>query len=377
MHPRLYLSSPHMSGGELPLIHEAFAENWIAPLGPHVDAFEAELAAQTSRSHCAVLSSGTAALHLALILSGVGPGDQVFCASLTFAASANPIAYLGATPVFIDSEESTWNLDPELLEAALDEAGRVGRRPKAVIVVDLYGQPAQLERIATICKHHGVTLIEDAAEALGASSNGRPCGSFGDFSILSFNGNKIITTSGGGALLSNDGEAIAKARFLATQARDPAPHYEHSQIGYNYRMSNVCAAIGRAQLRVLGDRVSARRAHFDAYRAALGELPGLVFMPEAEGTFSNRWLTCLTIDPAKFGCDREAIRLALAGENIEARPVWKPMHLQPVFRDAKMVGGTVSNRLFADGLCLPSGSNMSAADRDRVVAVARRMCAIA
>jgi pyridoxal phosphate-dependent aminotransferase EpsN len=303
----------------------------------------------------------------------VGPGDEVYCASLTFAATANPIAYLGATPVFIDSEATTWNLDPDLLDEALAAAAQRGKLPKALIAVDLYGQPAQLERIAASCRAYGVPLIEDAAEALGASSAGRPCGSFGDFSILSFNGNKIITTSGGGALLSNDGEAIAKARFLATQARDPAPHYEHSHIGYNYRMSNVCAAIGRAQLRVLGDRVAARRANFDAYRLALGELPGVDFMPQAEGTFSNRWLTCLTLDPARFGCDREAVRLALAEDNIEARPVWKPMHLQPVFRDARMVGGEVSERLFALGLCLPSGSNMSADDRDRVIAIVRRM----
>lgn len=373
MQPRLYLSAPHMSGGELPLIQEAFAENWIAPLGPHVDAFEAELAAQTSREHCALLSSGTAALHLALILCGVGPGDEVYCASLTFAATANPIAYLGATPVFFDSEATTWNLDPDLLDEALAAAARRGKLPKAVIAVDLYGQPAQLERIVDCCRAYGVPLIEDAAEALGAFRGDRPCGSFGDFSILSFNGNKIITTSGGGALLANDGEAIAKARFLATQARDPAPHYEHSQIGYNYRMSNVCAAIGRAQLRVLSDRVAARRANFDAYRLALGELPGLDFMPQAEGTFSNRWLTCLTLDPTRFGCDREAVRLALAEDNIEARPVWKPMHLQPVFREARMVGGEVSERLFALGLCLPSGSNMSTDDRDRVIAIVRRM----
>lgn len=373
MQPRLYLSSPHMSGGELPLIHEAFAENWIAPLGPHVDAFEAELAAKTARAHCAVLSSGTAALHLALILCGVGPGDEVFCASLTFAASANPIAYLGASPVFIDSEASTWNLDPDLLAEALKASAQRGRLPKAVIAVDLYGQPAQLARIAALCKAHGVPLIEDAAEALGANTGGRPCGSFGDFSILSFNGNKIITTSGGGALLSDDGEAIAKARFLATQARDPAPHYEHSHIGYNYRMSNVCAAIGRAQLRVLEERVAARRAHFAAYQEALGTLPGLTFMPEADGTFSNRWLTCLTLDRTRFGSDREAVRLALAEHNIEARPVWKPMHLQPIFRDARVVGGSVSEALFDRGLCLPSGSNMSADDRDRVIAIVRRM----
>lgn len=377
MQPRLYLSSPHMSGGELPLIHEAFSENWIAPLGPHVDAFEAELAAKTARAHCAVLSSGTAALHLALILCGVGPGDEVFCASLTFAASANPIAYLGASPVFIDSEASTWNLDPDLLAEALTASAQRGKLPKAVIAVDLYGQPAQLGRIAELCKAHGVPLIEDAAEALGANTGGRPCGSFGDFSILSFNGNKIITTSGGGALLSDDGEAIAKARFLATQARDPAPHYEHSHIGYNYRMSNVCAAIGRAQLRVLEERVAARRAHFAAYQEALGQLPGLTFMPEADGTFSNRWLTCLTLDPTRFGNDREAVRVALAEHNIEARPVWKPMHLQPIFRDARMVGGSVSEALFDRGLCLPSGSNMTADDRNRVIAIVRQQCTTA
>ena len=377
MQPRLYLSSPHMSGGELPLIHEAFSENWIAPLGPHVDAFEAELAAKTARVHCAVLSSGTAALHLALILCGVGPGDEVFCASLTFAASANPIAYLGASPVFIDSEASTWNLDPDLLAEALQASAQRSKLPKAVIAVDLYGQPAQLGRIAELCKAHGVPLIEDAAEALGANTGGRPCGSFGDFSILSFNGNKIITTSGGGALLSDDGEAIAKARFLATQARDPAPHYEHSHIGYNYRMSNVCAAIGRAQLRVLEERVAARRAHFAAYQEALGQLPGLTFMPEADGTFSNRWLTCLTLDPTRFGNDREAVRVALAEHNIEARPVWKPMHLQPIFRDARMVGGSVSEALFDRGLCLPSGSNMTADDRNRVIAIVRQQCTTA
>jgi len=360
-----------MGGDELGLIKEAFDSNWIAPLGPHVDAFERETAERVGVRHAAALSSGTAALHLALKLVGVGRSDEVLVSSLTFSASANAVTYDGAVPVFIDAEERSWNLDPDLLAEELERAAKAGRLPKALIAVDLYGQCCDFARIEPLCERFGVPLIEDAAEALGATCNGRPAGSFGCMAILSFNGNKIITTSGGGVLLANDEEAVAKARFWATQARDPAAHYQHSEIGYNYRMSNIAAAIGRGQLRVLGDRVAARRANFDAYEGALGSLPGLEFMAEAPWGQSTRWLTCLTIDPEAFGATREDVRLALEAENIEARPVWKPMHLQPVFKGCRMVGGVVSERLFELGLCLPSGSNLTVEDRDRVILAVR------
>lgn len=372
--PRLYLSPPHIGPDELTLVQEAFATNWIAPLGPHVDAFERELAAMVGAKHAAALSSGTAALHLGLKLCGVGAGDEVICSTLTFSASANPIVYEGARPVFIDSDEKSWNLDPALLEAFLSKRASEGRVPKALVLVHLYGQAADIDPIQTICAHYGVNVIEDAAEALGATYRGRVPGSFGRCGIYSFNGNKIITTSGGGMLVSDDEALIRQARFLATQARDPAAHYQHSHIGYNYRMSNVLAGIGRGQLRVLPQRVEARRRINATYRRLLGDLPGLSFMPEADYGCSNGWLTCLQIDPVLFGADRERVRLALEVENIESRPVWKPLHLQPVFERYEKVGGSVAERLFDLGLCLPSGSAMSETDLERVV-VAVRACA--
>jgi dTDP-4-amino-4,6-dideoxygalactose transaminase len=369
---RIYLSPPHMSGREQEYIAEVFASNWIAPLGPQVDAFEQEFCAATGAQHALALSSGTAALHLALRLTGVGPGDEVLVSTLTFSASVNPIRYEGGIPTFIDSERESWNMDPGLLAETLAARAEAGRLPKAVVVVHLYGQSANLAPIMAACQEYGVPLIEDAAEALGATYRGQAPGTFGKAGIFSFNGNKIITTSGGGMLVSDDKAFIDQARKLATQARDPAPHYQHSEIGYNYRLSNVLAGIGRAQLAVLADRVRARRANFDYYYQALSPLPGLQFMPEAAWGRHNRWLTVLTIDPARFGADREAVRLALEAENIEARPVWKPMHLQPVFAGYAAVGGRVAEALFRDGLCLPSGSSLSRADLARVVDIISR-----
>lgn len=369
---RLFLSPPHLGVAERAFVEDAFASNWIAPIGPHVDAFEREFCTWLGSGHAAALSSGTAALHLALRLLGVRAGDEVVCSTLTFAASATPILYEGARPVFIDSDLRSWNLDPDLFAGWMRMRAAAGRRPRAVIVVDLYGQCADMEAIAAICEEYEVPLVEDAAEALGATYGGRPAGTFGTMGVFSFNGNKIITTSGGGMLVSDDADLIARARFLATQARDPAPHYQHSQLGYNYRMSNVLAGIGRGQLRVLPDRVTARRAVFARYQEALSDLPGVAFMPEAPFGVSNRWLTCLTIDSAVAGVDRESVRLALERDNIEARPVWKPLHLQPVFADCECVGGHVAERLFDIGLCLPSGSAMSNDDISRVVAIVRR-----
>ena len=377
--PRIYLSSPHMGGAEISFVQEAFATNWIAPLGPHVDAFEREFAEVVGSSHAAALSSGTAALHLALKLVGVKRGDEVFCSSLTFSASANPIVYEGAVPVFIDSERLSWNMDPELLDQALQQAAARNRLPAAVIAVHLYGQSADIDAIAGLCDRYQVPLIEDAAEALGAEYWGartreEACvpGTRGRLGIYSFNGNKIITTSGGGMLVGADKALIEKARFWATQARDTAPHYQHSEIGYNYRMSNVLAAIGRGQLKVLKSHVEKRRANFDYYVSALGDLPGVEFMPEASWGRCTRWLSCITIDPGKFGADREAVRVALAAENIETRPLWKPMHLQPVFASCRYHGRGVSDQLFAQGLCLPSGSNLNQVDIERVVRAVRR-----
>ncbi len=368
---RIYLSPPHMDGRELDLLHEAFASNWIAPLGPHVDAFEAEMAEKLGVGHAAAVSSGTAALHLALTLLGVEAGDEVLCSSLTFAASAFAVVYLGARPVFLDADPGSWNLDPGLLERELAASAARGRLPKAVIVVDLYGQSADWDPILAACARYQVPVIEDAAEALGATYRGRPAGGFGRIGVLSFNGNKIITTSGGGMLLSDDPELVRRARFLATQARDPAPHYEHSQIGFNYRMSNLLAAVGRGQLAVLDQRVAARRRIFEVYQEGLGDLDGLDFMPEATYGRSNRWLTCCTIEPARFGASSEQIRLALEREDIEARPVWKPMHLQPVFAGCRAVRTGVSDHLFATGLCLPSGSAMTDSDLERVIRLVR------
>ncbi|MBA3698980.1 MAG: DegT/DnrJ/EryC1/StrS family aminotransferase [Planctomycetes bacterium] len=371
---RVYLSPPHLGGDELSLVQEAFATNWVAPIGPHVDAFEREMAARLGVAGAVALSSGTAALHLALVINGVGPGDQVWCASLTFCGSANPIAYVGATPVFIDSERRSWNLDPALVAQGLDDAARAGRLPKAIISVDLYGQSADYEPLVAACERHGVALIEDAAEALGATYRGKPAGAFGRCAILSFNGNKIITTSGGGMLLSNDQRLCDEARFLATQARDPAPWYQHSRIGYNFRLSNVCAAIGRGQLRVLDERVNARRRLNARYRDLLSGLPGLTFAPDLDhlpGTRCTRWLTVIQLDPKNARATPEELRLALEAENIESRPVWKPMHLQPVFAGCAFIGGGVAEELFMRGLCLPSGSSLSESDQDRVVTILR------
>ncbi len=371
---RLYLSPPHLSGHEQELVADAFASNWIAPLGPHVDAFEREIALATGVAHAAALSSGTAALHLAMRLLGVGPGDEVLCSSFTFSASVNPIVYEGGRPVLVDCDAATWTLDPNLLEDELKRLDAAGRRPKAVVAVDLYGQCADYGAIVPLCERYGVPLVEDAAEALGATCGGRPAGSFGRLGVLSFNGNKIITTSGGGMLLSDDAALVAKARFLATQAREKAAHYEHREIGFNYRMSNVLAAIGRGQLRVLADRVAARRRNFALYREALGDLPGVSFMPEAAYGTGNRWLSCAVFDPMAFGATREDVRLALEIEDIESRPLWKPMHLQPVFSSCRRVGGGVSAALFENGLCLPSGSSLADEDRNRVVRIVRSCC---
>ncbi len=368
---RIYLSPPHVGPEERALLLEAFDSNWIAPLGPHVDAFERELATVVGLPHAAALSSGSAALHLALLLLEVGPGDEVIAPTLTFAATVNPVRYVGATPVFLDSEPSSWNLDPNLLEEELEAAARRGKLPKAVITVDLYGQCCNYRRILPLCERWGVPLVEDAAEALGATFEGRPAGSFGALAAFSFNGNKVITTSGGGMLLAAREDWIRRARFLSTQARDPAPHYQHSEIGYNYRLSNLLAALGRAQLRGLAAKVEARRANHRFYRKALGGDPGIAFMPEIEGGRSSFWLTAVTIEPEAFGADREAIRVHLESQNIEARPVWKPMHLQPVFAECRVRGGAVAAELFEQGLCLPSGSSLTDEDRERILAAWR------
>lgn len=418
---RIYLSSPHMGGGELDYIHDAFEKNWIAPLGSNVNGFEEDLQNYTGRKHAAVITSGTAGIHLALILCGVEAGDEVICQSFTFTATANPIRYQGANPVFVDSEPETWNMDPDLLEEAIvnrltiGDAGS-GSKPKAIVVVHLYGMPAKMDRILEIGQKYDIPVIEDSAEALGSSIDGRKCGTFGRFSVLSFNGNKIITTSGGGALLGNDEALISKARFLATQARDDAPHYQHSELGYNYRMSNVVAGIGRGQMKVLDDHVQLRRDNHSFYFDRLGKtwladfsrfsndtaatgLPsasptGIYFLKEPEGYRSNRWLTTVLVNPEETGgVTREDIRIELEKENIECRPLWKPMHMQPLYKSAPYyrhsltalsvsapgANGAISNHdkgesgpgvcdlLFKYGLCLPSGSNMTDEDRERTV----------
>ncbi|MFB2836043.1 DegT/DnrJ/EryC1/StrS family aminotransferase [Floridanema evergladense] len=363
----ILLSTPHIGDRELEFVKEAFDTNWIAPVGPHVDAFEQEFCQVVGTSYAAAVSSGTAALHLALKLVGVQAGDEVFCSTLTFIASANPITYLGAKPIFIDSDRTTWNMNPELLRESLDKKAKIGKLPKAVILVHLYGQSADIDPILEACDQYEIPLIEDAAESLGATYKGKSTGTFGKIGIFSFNGNKIITTSGGGMLVSHDRELMEKARFLATQARDRAPHYQHSEIGYNYRLSNILAGIGRGQLQVLEDRINARRHNFEVYQQALGNLPGIEFMPEANFGRATRWLTCLTINSQTFGADREQIRLALAKQQIEARPVWKPLHLQPVFANCDYVDGVVAEYLFNHGLCLPSGSNLIKEELERVI----------
>lgn len=364
--PRIFLSPPHLNGAELAKVQDAIDSNWVAPLGPHVDGFEAEFKEVVQVGHAAAVASGTAALHLALRLLDVGPGDTVVCPTLTFVASCNPVLYQGAQPVFLDSEKSSWNLDPNLLEEELEQASASGALPKAVIGVDLYGQSADWDRIVAACDRYDVALIEDAAEALGATYRNRPVGGFGRFGIFSFNGNKIITTSGGGMLVSDDGDAIERARYLASQARKPAPHYEHTEMGFNYRMSNILAALGRAQLAVLDDRVAARRNVFEMYSERLTGLRGLTFMPEAPWGRCTRWLTCILVEEREFGATREDIRLALDARDIEARPVWKPMHLQPVFRGCRVRGGSIAEDVFSRGLCLPSGTALTEDDIDRV-----------
>lgn len=362
--PRIWLSPPHMGGSELKYVEEAFASNFVAPLGPMVDRFERDFAAFTGMPHCVALNSGTSALHLALRYFGIGAGDTVFASTLTFIGSITPILYQNATPVFIDSDPDSWNMDVKLLAQALEDAKKQNKLPKAVIPTDLYGQSCDADAIRALCDQYGVKLIVDAAESVGASYHGKHTGHAGHAAAYSFNGNKIMTTSGGGMLASHDKALIDLARNLSQAARDPAPHYEHSTYGYNYRMSNIVAAIGVGQLEVLQAHIDRRRAINARYRARLN-VPGITFMEEANYGRSNRWLTVIRVDPAKFGTDRETIRLALEKENIESRPVWKPMHLQPLFKDAKCIGGSVSEQYFRDGLCLPSGSSMSDADVDR------------
>jgi len=374
---KIYLSSPHMSGNEQNYVQKALDQNWVAPLGPNVDDFEQDVADYTGAGGAVAVNSGTAAIHLALMLLGVGSGDCVFCSSLTFVASANPIVYMGAEPVFIDSEPTTWNMSPPALRRALADADAAGRLPKAVIVVHLYGQLARISEIASLCDQYGVALIEDAAESLGSTYWGKSSGTFGAFGVYSFNGNKIITTSGGGMLVSDNPDALKKARFLAAQARDPAPHYQHSMLGFNYRMSNLLAGIGRAQMEVLEERIRTRRRIYERYVAELADIPGISFMPELDHTRPNRWLTTLTIDEPLTGCSIYGLLDHLAKVNIEARHVWKPMHLQPIFAGARYYphepkeiseqSESISDRLFRTGICLPSGSNMSWASQSRVI----------
>jgi dTDP-4-amino-4,6-dideoxygalactose transaminase len=371
MNSKIWLSSPHMGGNERNFVNEAFDTNWVAPLGPNVDGFENDLSSFLGGDvHVAALSSGTAALHLGLILLGVEAGDEVICQSMTFSASANPIAYLGAKPVFVDSEPGTWNISATLLEEAIKDRIANGKKPKAIIPVHLYGMPcANMAEIMDIAKQYGIPVLEDAAEALGSSIDGKMCGTFGDIGILSFNGNKIITTSGGGALVSKDKAVTQKATFLATQARDAAPHYQHSHIGYNYRMSNICAGIGRGQMEVLKKRVEQRRAVYNQYVERYSDKKGISFVYEPNGFYSNRWLSAFLIDPQVAGFDREQLRLALDKENIESRPLWKPMHMQPIFSDAPFYGDGTAEKLFEQGLCLPSGSNLTEEDMTRIFAV--------
>jgi pyridoxal phosphate-dependent aminotransferase EpsN len=369
--PRLFLSPPDIGPAEKQFVDEAFATNWVAPAGPHLTAFEQEMCAASGAAAAVAVSSGTAALHLAVRLAGVRSGDEVLCSTFTFVASANPILYEGGRPVFVDAESGSWNMDPALLAEALDRRARQGRLPRAIIVTDIYGQCADWDPILEAAGRHGVTVIEDAAEAVGATYRGRWAGTFGAIGVYSFNGNKILSTSGGGMVVSGDRALVDRAHMLATQARELAPHYEHAQLGYNYRLSNVLAGIGRGQLAWLGQRIERRRQIFASYQAALGDLPGVEFSPELEGRRSTRWLTCLTVDPAVSCTSRDEVLAALEADNIEARPLWKPLHMQPLYRGTECIGGAVSEELFARGLCLPSGSNMTEADLQRVVRAVR------
>lgn len=368
MNTKIWLSSPHMGGNELKYIHQAFDENWVAPLGPNVNNFETDLEKYLSENvKVAAVSAGTAALHLALIILGVKLGDEVICQSMTFSASANPIVYQGATPIFVDSEPDTWNMCPNALEEAIKDRISKGKKPKAIIVVHLYGMPAKMTEILEISQKYEIPIVEDAAEALGSSYKGQKCGTFGEMSILSFNGNKIITTSGGGALVCKSLKQKEKAVFLSTQARDNAPHYQHSEIGYNYRMSNISAGIGRGQMEVLDLRISQRRKNHEFYRNLFQNKEGIsLFTEPNQDYFSNHWLSAIVIDKAKTGFDREDLRLKFAEDNIESRPLWKPMHLQPVFENCPYYGGNVAEKLFENGLCLPSGSNLKEEELERL-----------
>ncbi|MCD8079757.1 MAG: aminotransferase class V-fold PLP-dependent enzyme [Bacteroides sp.] len=375
---RIWLSLAHMGGREQEFIKEAFDTNWVVPLGPNVDAFEKSLSnflTSSSPRHIVALSSGTAALHLGLILLGVRPGDEVICQSFTFAASANPIAYLEATPVFVDSEKDTWNMDPVLLEEAIkDRLRKTGKTPKAIIPVHLYGMPAKMKEIMEVAGHYNIPVLEDAAEALGSEVNGQKCGTLGELAILSFNGNKMITTSGGGALVCRTEEEAQQATFYATQARDNAPHYQHSRIGYNYRMSNICAGIGRGQMFILEDHIARRRAIHSLYTELLKDIPGITVMQNpAENFESNFWLTCILVDSRQTGITREDIRLTMETANIETRPLWKPLHLQPIFQQAPFYGNGTSEYLFNIGLCLPSGPSLTDEDIERVVKVIKEI----
>ncbi|MGB1971039.1 MAG: aminotransferase class I/II-fold pyridoxal phosphate-dependent enzyme [Flavobacteriaceae bacterium] len=364
---KIWLSSPHMGDRESKNVQEAFATNWISPAGPFLAVFEEKLANYCSTKAAVAISSGTAGIHLALRLLDIKPGDTILCQSFTFVGSCNPILYEKATPVFVDSEPDTWNICPQALEEAIIALEQQDQKPKAIIVVHLYGMPAKMKEINSLSIKYNIPIIEDAAEALGSSIDGKACGAFGALGILSFNGNKIITTSGGGALLSNNPDWIDKARFLATQAKDTAPHYEHSQQGYNYRLSNVAAAIGVGQLEVLEQRIAARRENYAFYRQLLDQVEGITFLDEPQGYKSNRWLSCILIDPSKTkGISRETLRLALEKHNIESRPLWKPMHRQPLFKDAPFYGNGISDRLFDRGLCLPSGSNLTTEQKERI-----------
>ena len=363
---RIYLSPPEVGAEERRMLLEAFDSNWIAPLGPDVDAFEAEFAERIGVGHAVALSSGTAALHLALLMLGVGPGDEVLVPSFTFVATANAVCYLGAEPVFVDCSPSTWNIDPGLVADELAVRAREGRLPRALVTVDLYGQSADYDALLSVAGEYGVPVVEDAAEALGATYRGRAVGSFGATAVFSFNGNKIITTSGGGMLVTGSAEVADRARFLATQAREPFPHYEHTTIGYNYRLSNLLAALGRAQLRGLDSRIDRRRRINEQYRRRLEGVPGIEFMPQADYGEPNFWLTCITVDPERFGADRETVRLALEDDDIESRPTWKPLHLQPVFAGRRVLGGSVCAGVFERGLCLPTGSALTEDELGRI-----------
>lgn len=366
MSKRIYLSSPHMGGTEIKYVQEAFDTNWISPVGPHLSAFEKAVCDYTGAKNAAALSSGTAAIHLALVILGVQQGDDVICSSFTFAGSCNPILYQKANPIFIDSEEATWNMDPGLLEQAIKDRIKMGRKPKAIIMVHLYGMPAKINEIMTVARQYEIPVVEDAAEALGSKYENQYVGTFGDIGVFSFNGNKIITTSGGGMLASDDQSIVEKAKFLATQARDQAPHYEHSELGFNYRLSNISAGIGRGQMEVLNEHIDKRRRIYRFYEESLNGYDGILFLNEPANAFSNRWLTTILFDEDKCKVDKETVRLELEKDNIESRPVWKPMHLQPLYKGAIFNGNGVSEKLFSRGLCLPSGSNMSNKDLDRV-----------